>query len=188
MINKTRQVRTQLWAIIFACTLPIILSYLCYFFLKPQGGMSYGHLLTVQSVAQTPLRTLQGQMGRLADFNGKWLLIVVAGGACDAACQDRLFAIRQYRAGQGVEASRISRLWLLDDDAPVSPRIPAALLAGVNIMRTQQFAINLRPFWHQSIFLVDPQGNQVMRYQLGQDHRKVMNELTKIIKNNQALG
>jgi cytochrome oxidase Cu insertion factor (SCO1/SenC/PrrC family) len=175
-------------AIIFVCALPIILSYFFYFFLKPQGGMSYGQLLEVKSVTHTPLRTLEGKQLTLADLRGKWLLLVIAGGKCDTRCQDRLFATRQYRAGQGVEAERIARVWVIDDESPIGAHIPAVLLQGVHIVKGSQLALDLPSLWHQSIFLIDPQGYQVMQYQLGQDHRKVMNEIGKILKNNQGLG
>jgi cytochrome oxidase Cu insertion factor (SCO1/SenC/PrrC family) len=172
---------------VFVCALPIVFSYLFYFFLKPQGGKSYGQLLEVKVVPHTPLRTLDERQLTLADLRGKWLLLIIAPGKCDQTCQDKLFAIRQYRIGQGLEAERILRVWIIEDEAPIGP-ISANLLQGVCIVRARQLALDFPHLWPQSIFLIDPQGHQVMRYQLGQDHRKIMNEMGKILKNNQGLG
>jgi cytochrome oxidase Cu insertion factor (SCO1/SenC/PrrC family) len=157
---------------------------LIYFFARPEGAMSYGELLPTTSLAQTPLKTLAGQATTLASLQGHWLLVVVAPGACDQSCQDRLFTMRQYRLGQGVEAKRLQRVWLINDQSPVAA--PAPLIEGV-----QQFYIEGDVFGtkgSQSIYLLDPQGNQVMRYAQTQDHRKVMNEIGKLLKYNQGHG
>lgn len=190
MSNETRRtrIRWQLLAIVFVCMLPVALSCFFYFVLKPQGGMSYGHLLQTRSLAHTGFKTDTGQGIELSLYRGKWLLLMIAGGQCDQNCREQLFAMRQYRIGQGSEAERITRIWVVDDAAAVASHLPPLLIEGVEIIRSTQFDLATQALSHQSIFLLDPLGNQVMRYQQGQDHRKIMHEIGKILQNNQGLG
>lgn len=181
--------KVQLFIILFVCALPIILSCFFYFFAKPQGGLSYGHLLEVKSIAQTPIQTHDGRERSLGDIQkGKWALLIVAHAGCDQSCQERLFAMRQYRLGQGAESERVKRIWIINDDALINQKLSPDLLEGVDIVRATKLALDEPNLWSQSIFLIDPQGNQVMRYARNQDHRKIMNEIGKILKHNQGIG
>lgn len=181
--------KIQLFAILLVCLLPIVLSYFFYFFAKPQGGMSYGHLLEVKRVTQTPVKLLDGQARSLEEVQeGKWALVMIAHAKCDQACHDKLFAMRQYRLGQGLESSRIKRIWIIDDQEDLNQKLPNDLLEGVDIVRASQLEIDHPSVWDKSIFLIDPQGNQVMRYQQDQEHRKIMNEIGKLLKHNQGMG
>lgn len=181
--------KTQLFWIILLSGLPILLSYFCYFIYKPQGGLSYGQLLQIKSLKEMPVQIQEGKVGKLADMQeSKWLLLMIAPAACDQSCQDRLFAMRQYRLGQGLESDRIKRIWIIDDQGAINPALAKELLAGVIVGRSEKPLLDLPHLWHQSIFLIDPQGNQVMQYGVDQDHRKVMSEIGKILKNNQAMG
>lgn len=181
--------KAQLFWIILLSGLPILLSYFFYFVYKPQGGLSYGQLLEIKSLKEMPVHTQEGKVGKLADIQeGKWLLLMIAPASCDQACQDRLFAMRQYRLGQGVESDRIKRIWVIDDQGTLNKALAKELLAEVIVGRSEKPLLDLPHLWHQSIFLIDPQGNQVMQYGVNQDHRKVMNEIGKILKNNKAMG
>lgn len=181
--------KIQLFAILLVCLLPITLSYYYYFFDKPQGGMSYGHLLEVKSVSQTLVKSMDGQERSLGEVQeGKWALVMIAHAKCDQSCQDRLFAMRQYRLGQGLETNRIKRIWVIDDQDEIKQKLSNDLLVGVDIVRSSRIEIDHPALWDKSIFLIDPQGNQVMRYQQDQEHRKIMNEIGKLLKHNQGMG
>lgn len=181
--------KLQFFAIVLVCLLPIVLSCFFYFFAKPQGGLSYGRLLEVKSVAHMLVQPQGGRETPLLDIQeGKWALLMIAQAKCDQSCQDRLFAMRQYRLGQGLESSRLKRIWIIDDNTPINQKLPTDLLVGVDVVRAKKPTLDLPNLWSQSIFLLDPQGNQVMQYGLDQDHRKVMNEIGKILKHNQGIG
>ena len=64
-----------------------------------------------------------GRPFRLTELRGKWVLLVAAGGACDAGCERMLYATRQARTIQGREMDRVVRLWLVTDDAALSPTL-----------------------------------------------------------------
>ena len=45
----------------------------------------------------------------LASLHGRWVMLVVAPGACDAGCRQRLYEIRQVRLTTGKDRDRVER-------------------------------------------------------------------------------
>lgn len=182
-IKRRRRVLIMLIAVTVA---PVLASYSAYYFWKPQGGRTYGELLPVQSVQELRLSTLEGQPGRLADFKGRWLLVMADSGQCAASCQETLFALRQIRMAQGKDMNRLERLWLLTDGVMPDARL-LARSEGVQV-RKLVGAVSLAGKVDESFYLIDPLGNQVMRYPRNAEPVKVIKEVGKFLKNNPAFG
>lgn len=168
--------------------MPFVFSYAAYHFWKPGGKLSnYGELL--------PVRTLDGISGRLPDgrqfsldqFKGKWVMVQLDGGACDANCRTKLYYMRQVRIAQGREQERIERLWLVQDNA----RPEADLLKqyeGTAAVRVDtdvraQFPAAARP--EDYIYLVDPLGNLMLRFPKNPDPRGMIKDLKHLLKASQ---
>jgi hypothetical protein len=105
----------------------------------------------------------------LRSLKGQWLLVTVAGGACDAACQDYLYLQRQLRESLGKEKDRVDRVWIVNDATPVADALKPALKdATVLQLPAQQLATWLEPQAGQPLgahlYLVDPLGNWMMRF------------------------
>jgi cytochrome oxidase Cu insertion factor (SCO1/SenC/PrrC family) len=165
---------------------PVIVSSLLYFFGKPQGGHSYGKLLETKPVPTFAMTTVDGKPAAMDDFKGKWLLVTVDAGGCAQACLDTLHALRQIRMAQGAEMERVRRLWLVNDG--MMPAAAATSAADGADIRLVHGSIPLPEDLTTSIYLIDPLGNQVMRYGRDQDHGKVIKEINRLLKNNEALG
>ncbi|WP_374351077.1 hypothetical protein [Chitinimonas sp.] len=165
---------------------PVLLSTLVYFYWKPTGGKSFGELLPTRPVPQLVMHTLAGQAASLNEFKGKWLLLMADKAQCDAACQNRLFAMRQFRLAQGLEMERVKRLWLVVGDG--MPSEAARIAAdGAEIRRVAQLP-PLPGDVGNGIYLIDPLGNQVVRYPQDATPAKVIKEIGRFLKNNQSLG
>jgi cytochrome oxidase Cu insertion factor (SCO1/SenC/PrrC family) len=183
-VERNASARRTIWLLIVLTIAPVALSTLIYFYLKPQGGMSYGQLLPTKPI-NVVLKTLDGQPASLASFKGKWLLVMVDRPECTASCGDTLFALRQYRLAQGVEMDRIKRVWLV----PGGSAPGAAALAkadGAEVRLVADLSLPGDPY--TGVYLVDPLGNQVMRYGRDAVPGKVIKEIGRLLKNNQALG
>jgi cytochrome oxidase Cu insertion factor (SCO1/SenC/PrrC family) len=165
---------------------PVIVSSLLYFFGKPQGGHSYGTLLETKPVPAFAMTTIDGKPSSMDEFKGKWLLVAVDGGDCAQACLDTLHALRQIRMAQGSEMERVRRLWLVNDGILPTP-VATGAADGADI-RLVHGNTPLPGGLTSGIYLIDPLGNQVMRYGRDQDHGKVIKEINRILKNNEALG
>ncbi|MEO5883142.1 MAG: hypothetical protein ABIQ06_12060, partial [Caldimonas sp.] len=93
-------------AVLLVCAAPVIASYLAYFgVVRPEGRSNYGELIVPPRPmpANLALADLHGARVASQDLQGQWLLVAVAGGACDARCERHLWLQRQLHETLGRE-------------------------------------------------------------------------------------
>ena len=169
----TRTGRWKMLAVLLVCAAPVIASYFTYYVIRPEGRRNYGELVD----PQRPLPALaavapDGQRIELPALTGQWLLVSVAGGACDAACQQHLYFQRQLRESLGREKDRLDRVWLVSDEAAIPPALNTAL-QGATVLRVAGLEQWLQPAAGQQLadhlYVVDPIGNWMMRFPANMD-------------------
>ncbi len=124
---------------------------------------------------------LDGTPFRLTDLHGQWVLLVAAGGRCDAVCERELYATRQARTMQGAEQERIARVWLITDDAAPAKALLDAH-PGLVVARVPARGIAALPSGAGAIYLIDPLGNFVLRYGDDPDITGVNRDLGHLLK------
>jgi hypothetical protein len=123
----------------------------------------------VRPVPGSAAAALDGRAVALSTLKGQWLLASVAGGACTADCQRRLYLQRQLRETLGKDKDRVDALWLISDQAPVTEGTQPASSETL-MLRVGQTDLNawLLPAPGQAltdfIFVIDPLGNTMMRF------------------------
>jgi cytochrome oxidase Cu insertion factor (SCO1/SenC/PrrC family) len=180
--------------LLFAVTAaPIVASYLTYYVFKPTGGTtSYGALVEPQRPIP-PSLVVRGEDGRplRADsLKGKWLMISVDASACGDACAKKLYFMRQVRATQAAERERVVMVWLRTDDGVVPDAVMHAypdtrkLIVDPSARRTvsEWLPVDTGGNATDYIYLVDPNGNLMMRFPKNPDPSKIKNDLTKLLK------
>jgi hypothetical protein len=189
--QRVRSGRWKMMLVLAVCAAPVIASYFTYFVVRPQGRTNYSTLIqpTRSLPADLPLKTLDGQPVRAASLKGQWLLIAVGGGACDAACDKRLFLQRQLREMLGQDRDRLDKVWLVTDEAPVAPALREALAKPpTTVLRTspQALAQWLQPAPGQaleaSLYIVDPMGEWMMRTPPDPDPAKLKRDLERLMR------
>ena len=173
----------MLIAALFA--LPLLASYLAFFVWRPEGRLNYGDLLEVRPLAGIPLRQLDGRTFRFAELHGKWVMVSIDGGACARSCEAKLFMMRQQRLMQGREMDRLERVFLVEDDAPLSTMLPREI-DGTRVLRASDSPL-LNAFPAQSarrdhIYLVDPRGNLRMRFPEVPDPQRMKKDIERLFK------
>ena len=108
--DAARRVWTGRWKMIIialVCAAPVLASYFTYYVIRPEGRRNHGVLIEPQRpLPDIATTALDGRAGSLRDLKDQWLLVSVAGGACDATCQNHLYLQRQLREGLGKEKDR----------------------------------------------------------------------------------
>ncbi len=167
--------RWKMLGVLLICAAPVIASYFTYYVVRPQGRTNLGELIDPQRpLPDQAVVGLDGQPGNLRSLKGQWLLISVAGGACDAACQTHLYLQRQLRETLGKEKDRVDWVWLVTDDAPIPDALRPAL-KGATVLRVGELQLSqwLSPAVGQllpdHLYVVDPMGNWMMRFPAGLD-------------------
>lgn len=193
--KQTSRGRWKLLLVLAVCAAPMIFSYLAYYVIKPAGRTNYGTILDPRDY---PMPKLAGRLLGAAPtdptvgldaYKGKWLMVQIDSGACERDCQKRMYDIRQLRVAQGKEMDRIERVWLITDDVPIDTALirqydgarmlkvdPAVLKTWLPVDKENNTQIS------DHIYLIDPLGNLMMRYQKNADANKIKKDLSKLLR------
>jgi hypothetical protein len=161
--------RWKLLAIVFICSLPVLVSYFAYFVVRPEGRAAYGELVSpARPMPEATGTDLQGTLVPLATLKKQWLLVSVAGGACPANCARELYLQRQLREMLGKDKSRVDRVWLIPDAAPLPPDLQRQLGDLIVLRVNPETVTNWLGATPQTadpsyFYVVDPLGNTMMR-------------------------
>ncbi len=181
-MNTTTHKRTRGRQLILVLGLAFAAPLGCAFWLyygsswRPQARTNHGTLIE-------PVRTLTD----IAALRGKWSLVVIGSGegGCDAACRETLIYARQTWLSLGKYATRAQRVLLSGGDCCDEAylqrehhgliRVPTTGPASPDLL--QSFPA---PQAH-TIFIVDPLGNLMMRYDAQADPKGLREDLKKLL-------
>jgi len=163
--------------------LPLAAAFILYygFGWRPSGSTNNGELLQ-------PLRQLPQGSEPLRE---RWAMIYVGDGACDADCREALVFARQTRLSLGKDLTRINWALLATSNCCDLAYLDAehlgikvfdvsemeqreALMAALPTLPPQELA--------HSLFVVDPLGNVVLRYDVRKSPRGLLEDLKKLLK------
>lgn len=188
---RTRQGRWKMLLVLLVCAAPVLASYFMYYVVRPDGRTNHGTLIqpsrAMPSAQALPLRDLTGQAVDPATLKGQWLLVTVAGGGCDAACENKLYLQRQLRESLGKDKDRLDRVWLIDDGQPMRANLQSAM-QGATVLQVPRSALAawLQPEADQTLqahwYLIDPMGQWMMRFPVQPEPRKVLKDLTRLMR------
>ncbi|GAB3651199.1 SCO family protein [Ramlibacter alkalitolerans] len=189
--QRTRSGRWKMLLVMLVCAAPVLASYFAYYVVRPGTRSSYGELIEPQRPIPSITGTdLAGRPVSLPTLQGQWLLVSVAGGACDAACERHLYLQRQLREALGRDKERLDWVWLVADDAPLRDALkPALVQATVLRVDAAQLAQWLAPARGRQLadhlYVVDPMGHWMMRFPPTQDvagATKVRKDLERLMR------
>ena len=73
--SRTRGGRVYMLLVLLACAAPVLLSYLTYYVIRPEGRVHHGELIEPQRMLPAAsAKDLQGKELPLAQLKGQWLL------------------------------------------------------------------------------------------------------------------
>jgi hypothetical protein len=184
--------RWKMLIVMLMCAAPVIASYLTFYVVRPEGRRNYGELMQpARALPDVQAVGLDGAAQNLRRLKGQWLLVSVAGGACNAACEKNIYLQRQLRESLGREKDRLDRVWLVTDDAPIAP----ALQTQVDAKALDAYALRvplasvaqwLAPAAGQQLtdhlYLVDPAGNWMLRFPVDMDAAKAKRDLDRLLR------
>jgi hypothetical protein len=119
-------------------------------------------------------------------LSGKWSLVYIGRGDCDADCRNALYFMRQTHFGLANLMPRVQRVFLVTADCcdrkflareqPNLITLNADSAAAAPLLA--QFPAERRA---ATIFVVDPRGNLMMRYDAHEDPKGLRNDLKKLL-------
>ncbi len=179
-MNDPRRGRRSLLLLAAVFFGPVFVSMGLYYFTdwRPVGQTNHGELIT-------PARPITGAP---AELTGEWSLVYIGDAAgCDDACREALVFGRQTRLALNQEMSRVRRVLLATAGCCTSEyleREQQGLVvldasSGPNAALPAQFPPQDRA---HSLYVVDPRGNLVMRYDAREEPKGFLTDLKKLLK------
>ena len=157
---------------------------------RPAGRLEHGELANPpRPLPEAVLATPGG--GRTAPrfLRGKWSLITVARGDCEARCRAALATTRRVRAALNEDAARVQRVLLAPAGccrAPLPDESPAELVtAWLDGAGGRELAAALGGGTAPEdgrIYLADPLGNLVLSYAAGADPKGLLTDLERLLR------
>lgn len=185
--------RKQIWILVGAFFAPLALAFVLYygFGMRPAGSTNHGDLINPPvSLPEVELPGASDQKLAADALRGKWSMVYLGDGACDARCREALTLMRQTRLALGDDLTRVQRVFLVSgnccDQSYLDTEQRGLLLgridnpAGRALLET--FPDARRAATLGRIYLVDPLGNLMMRYEPDAPQKGLLEDLKKLLK------
>ena len=178
------RLRSRLVVVVLAALFlgPLTLSFALYYgwHWRPAGQTNHGTLIQPPQPLPTD--------GTAAVLRGKWSLVYVGAGDCNADCRATLYFIRQTYLGLAQLMPRAQQVFLVTssccDDAWLEREHPALITVNLDSPGDSQAAALLAPFPADratTVFIVDPKGNLMMRYDAHAPSKGLHEDLQKLL-------
>lgn len=180
MTDPAPRNRRTLYLLLLVFFGPLLVSFSLYYLTdwRPAGQSNHGELFA-------PARALAGAP---AELQGEWSLVYVGDAACDSeACRSTLVFGRQTRLSLNQEMKRVRRVLLATANCCASEYlakeheglavVDASTAASAALVA--QFPAAQR---EHSLYVVDPLGNLVMRYDAREEPKGLLTDLKKLLK------
>ena len=143
---------------------------------RPASHTNHGRLIA-------PMVSVRG-----AAFTGKWSLVVIGGGdsGCDANCRDTLIYARQTWLSLGKLTPRVQRVLLGGEGCCDSAYLHSEHAGLLTLPPAAAGALALQqlfppPHLH-TLFVIDPLGNLMMRYDVRDNPQGLRDDLKKLLE------
>lgn len=165
--------------------LPVLASFAMSTWWRPSSRMNHGQLLETRNAALDKLQLENGQSLASIVFKNKWVMLTIQTANCDARCQNKLYLMRQLRTAQSKNMIRLERVWLVADagkpDAKLLEMHPGLIL----VKSPDPLWMTQLPAGNDTgahIYLIDPLGNFVLRYDDTSEPQGMLKDLGRLLK------
>jgi cytochrome oxidase Cu insertion factor (SCO1/SenC/PrrC family) len=169
--------------------LPVAVAFTLYYgkLWRPANSSSKGELIEpARPLNVAGLRSADGAPAAPAVLAGKWTLLYVGDGRCDAACRTALVFGRQSRLALNNEMTRVQRVFLATGnccDTEYFAREHAGLVALDGSAPEAAALLGQFPGEREhTLYIVDPLGNLMMRHDASQTTKDLLSDLKKLLK------
>jgi hypothetical protein len=168
---------------------PVIVAFALYYgdVWRPSGSASKGELIEpARTLEVAGLKTPDGAPAADSVLAGKWTLIYIGDGACDAACRQALVFGRQSRLALNNEMTRVQRVFLATgnccDTRYFAVEHPGLIALDASSPEAQALLAQFPAERANTLFIVDPLGNLMMRHDSSQTTKGLLSDLKKLLK------
>lgn len=186
--------RRQAWILIAAFFAPLALAFLLYYggshfgsgAWRPAGSTNKGDLIhPARPLPAFELMTTADTQLDLPSLHGKWNVVFIGDGQCDARCREALVLMRQTRLALNDDMTRVQRVFLVTgnccDRDYLTTEHDGLVVAAVDDAN-QPLLATFPGVGQGRIYIVDPLGNLMMSYGPDAPQKGLLEDLKKLLK------
>ena len=157
----------QLWIVLLTPLLVILASTGLYYsgWLHPEGTTNKGELI---------MPPVDVSAVGIEDLERQWWMMTVSANGCDDACEQKLFWVQQVHIRLGRESPRVSRMLLTEGPVSLNEEYPGLV--------ERQGELQALPMEGPlQLFIVDPNGNIMMKFDADSPYEDVLDDMNKLL-------
>ena len=184
-LPSSKPAHRTLWLLAAVFVLPFVVGTgLFWSGWRPAKFVNHGELLQPpRLLPESGLTHADGRSLPTSELRGKWLLVMPVDQPCDATCQQNLQQMRQVHIALNKEQSRLQRVFISSVASdPALKKMQQDLPDVVVASTTNKDWRKALDSNGQTIYVVDPLGNIMMRYTDPADMRGVLKDLERLLK------
>jgi cytochrome oxidase Cu insertion factor (SCO1/SenC/PrrC family) len=183
-----KQGRTVVIGVAALFFVPLLAAFYLYYAggWRPAGRTNHGELVT--PARPLPIASFAQPDGKPAgetNFRGKWTLVYLGDGRCAEDCQRALWVMRQTRVLLAQDMDRVQRVFVAEQNC-CNLSFLHAEHPGLALLTPLDAAAWLAEFPRtdtaHSLYVVDPLGNLMMRFDARQNPKGLLTDLQKLLK------
>jgi cytochrome oxidase Cu insertion factor (SCO1/SenC/PrrC family) len=185
-VNRGRRTLLGLAALFLV---PLGVAFALYYGSDWRPGRRTNHGELIVPARPLPAVSLRGADGAVLPprlFHGKWSLVYLGSGRCPQACRQALYTMRQTRLELNQEMGRVQRVFLATGECCERALLATEYPGLITVDAADESAASvLREFPPAGpapeLFVVDPLGNLMLRFDLGLDQKGLLQDLKKLL-------
>jgi len=187
-VARGRRMLLGLAALFF---IPLGLSFWLYYSggWRPSGTTNKGELITpARPLPEVPFTLPDGTTSaRAALLREKWSLVYIGSGGCAEDCRQALWTMRQTRQLLAADMDRVQRVFIVRSDC-CNMEFLATEHPGLEVVKADDpstgdfFALFPATEPTHSIYVVDPLGNLMMRFDARENPKGLLSDMKKLLK------
>lgn len=193
-----RRGRRQLLALAALFFVPLAVAFWLYYgpgHWRPSGATNKGDLIDpARPLPAVSLPAADGTPTSTDFLRGKWTILYVGDGACDARCREALYLTRQTRIALNKDMDRVQRVFLATGHccatAFLASEHPDLLVVrldgegpeGAKLLSAFPAVDGITPAAAGLIYVIDPLGNLMMSYSPAAPDTALLTDLRKLLK------
>jgi hypothetical protein len=167
---------------------PLALAFCAYYGTswRPSAHVNHGTLITPARPLPAVALPSVPPGAAMTPFHGQWSLVYIGSGACDDACRDSLYVMRQTRTALNTDMTRVARVFLVTGQCCalgfLTREHPGLLLLDATGPAAPTLLRQFPAERAHTLFVVDPLGNLMMSYDAGSNPRGLLEDLQKLLR------
>jgi len=189
MEDSRRRGRRILLVLAAIFLLPVAIAFAMYYggMGRPAGSSSEGELITPARPLQVAgLKQPDGAPAGAEVLAGKWTLLYIGDGGCDADCRQALVFARQSRLALNEKMTRVQRVFLVTGNCCANDYLaaehPGLITLDASAPEAQALLAQFPSDRSRSLYIVDPLGNLMMRHDASHTTKGLLSDLKKLLK------